>query len=341
MFIDIRKDIVGQEINILKYLGITEDNGYVNKGSYLSGPAPCHGGDNPTGFSFLYEHNIWACWTHHCEEEFGKSLVGLIKAVKRVDTQTAVDIVKGIVAENPIDNKIIEKPKRQIDYWKLHLQQPTLAEEIIGEFEPPDVYCQERGFNIEIAQRYKMGVATFGPLALRFVIPIRNVNGHLVGLSGRLLKYNKEDKIGKWYHWPRSENDEEGNKIKGFSKSLNLFNIENVSRYSKETNTTSVILTEGPFDVLKFEMAGIHNAVAVFGDNICVGQIEVLQQCNFTDIILAFDNDAAGIKGRDKTARKLEKKLFRLWTISSGNKKDWGECSTEEIKTALSNRVKV
>jgi len=332
---------MGQEINILKYLGITEENGYINKGAYLSGPAPCHGGDNPTGFSFLYEKNIWACWTHHCEEEYGKSLVGLIKAIKKVNTETAIETIKNIIASNPQDIIKVIKPRKSIDYWRLHLEQPTLPEYIISKYQSPEAYCLERGFNMKTVMSYGMGISTFGPLSWRFVVPVRNIEGHLVGLSGRLLNHKKGDKTQKWMHWPSSKENEEGDKIKGFSKGLNLFNIERVINYSKNTNDSSIILTEGPLDVLKFEMAGIHNAVAVLGDNICIGQIQILEKCNFTEIILAFDNDVAGNKGMEKTARKLEKKLFRLYTIRAEEGGDWGKMDISKIKEELNKKVKI
>ena len=122
----------------------------------------------------------------------------------------------------------------------------------------------------ELFQNYGIGYAYKGKLAKRVVIPIRNALGSIVGFSGRYIYYEKGCRFPKWLHWPATNKDFTR---KGFRKDHNFFNFDRVLNHVHEHKDRSVILVEGPFDVLKMEMAGIHNSMAVLGDDIGNGQI--------------------------------------------------------------------
>ena len=51
----------------------------------ISLPCPVHGGDNENGCSLFigdkYTTPTWKCFTNHCEDDYGKSLIGFIKGV--------------------------------------------------------------------------------------------------------------------------------------------------------------------------------------------------------------------------------------------------------------------
>lgn len=50
---------------------------------------PIHQGDNPNGLTiFSREKNgyvgNWKCWTHNCEQTYGSSIIGFIRALKKI-----------------------------------------------------------------------------------------------------------------------------------------------------------------------------------------------------------------------------------------------------------------
>ena len=313
--------LINNAASILNYLGINQENGYICKSDSIVGPAPCHGGDNPNGFSYKYDIGLWSCWTHGCNSSYGSNLIGLIKAIKKINYYKAKDIVEGIILNNIDLSRCVcqNKIRKETNHWQKHLDQP--AKNNPFELQSPKEYCDIRGFSTNIALKYNMGICRNNTVMQnRFVIPIKNVNGVDVAFTGRAINDNLKP---KWLHYPN-----------GFTKSNNLFNIDNVV---KRNNNGFIIIVEGPFDVLKLEMAGIHNSVAIMGNNICLGQIDIIKKCSFTDVIVALDNDAAGKDGAIKTCRKLERCLMRLWTIDSTSKKDWGDSSIEEIQNSIKN----
>lgn len=311
--------LINNATPILNYLGINQENGYVFKSDSITGPAPCHGGDNPNGFSYKYDIGLWSCWTHGCNSSYGSNLIGLIKAIKKINFFKAKDIVENIILKNIDLTKCISKnrEKREVNYWQKHINQTPKINPF--ELQSPKEYCEFRGFDTDLAIKYNMGICRNNTIMKnRFVIPIRNINGHDIAFTGRAI----DDEIKpKWLHYPN-----------GFTKSNNLFNIDNVVKYN---NNGFIILVEGPFDVLKLEMAGIHNSVAIMGNNMCIGQIDIIKKCDFTDVIVALDNDSAGREGAIKTCRKLERCLMRLWTLDATPQKDWGDSSIEEIQNSI------
>ena len=75
---------------ILRKLGIIEDNGYIINAENIRGPAICHNGDNPTGFSYYFQTGNWRCWTHNCHEKYGDDFIGLIRAISGKGFKEAV-----------------------------------------------------------------------------------------------------------------------------------------------------------------------------------------------------------------------------------------------------------
>ena len=98
----------------LEYLKKAVDYGYllqtlgfeIERDSYKEARGPCiiHGGDNKTAFRFNKELGTWVCFTSKCHEIFGNDVIGLIKAVRRVDF---MDAVKGVEKEIILDNRVI------------------------------------------------------------------------------------------------------------------------------------------------------------------------------------------------------------------------------------------
>ena len=311
-------------------------------------PCPVHKGDNLTGFVYWTHDGKWRCFTHNCHEYYGDDPLGLIRGMmKKPFNDCLIDIEEAIKKLNIQDINVIlkEKPKKSTkrDYYKDHINQPTFPDFLIKNLSSPIPYCNIREIDVKIAQSYGCGYAKNYDLKGRFVIPVRNINQKIVGFTAR--KVYDELPISKWQYWPGTKRDEMGKRIKlGFQKNINFFNIENVVKYKKQTGCSSIILLEGPFDVIKAEMAGVHNTLAILGDNVSIGQIEILKKLNFVDVYLCLDPDKAGIKGETTIRNKLEKKLFCVHNIKWNKESDWGDkqTSVDEIKQCIiDNKVKI
>jgi DNA primase len=75
----------------------------------------------------------------------------------------------------------------------------------------------------------------------------------------------------------------------------------------------SVIIVEGPFDVLLAHSAGIENVIAVLGAHISVNQILLLG--SYTNkFIFALDSDKAGLEGMDRSIQLVNKILPEVST---------------------------
>jgi len=115
----------------------------------------------------------------------------------------------------------------------------------------------------------------------RIVIPILDVNGHVIGFGGRTMDKNG---LPKYINSPESS---------VFSKRSALFGIDKTRKCITEMNQAFIV--EGYFDFLSLYKHGFKNIVATLGTAVTEGQLARLR--NYTDnITLMLDGDEAGIK---------------------------------------------
>lgn len=146
------------------------------------------------------------------------------------------------------------------------------------------------------------------------------------------------DKITKCLTFPNK--DEKGNVLFIAKRSVNskFFNYPNnvekpiYGLYEVKRdfpNTNELIVCESMLDALVFIVAG-KPAVALNG----TGSSEQLQKLNalpYRKIILCTDMDEAGLKARNKIAKKLKNKFIYEYILPEG-RKDANDCSIEELK---------
>lgn len=118
----------------------------------------------------------------------------------------------------------------------------------------------------------------------------------------------------------------------GFNKSRHLLN------YDKAKDMDSIILVEGPFDCIKVAQAGF-GAVCSFGKEVSQKQISMLLSANSSRIYVGLDPDAYKEAEKVMDALCLHKEVFRI--NPPNGKKDFGDCSTEEINIAIDSAIKV
>jgi len=155
-------------------------------------------------------------------------------------------------------------------------------------------YGLSRGVSREVLEYFGAGLCVSkGTFSGRFIIPLHDQLGQLVGYAGRSID-SKEPK----YLFPSGE--------KGFYKSRLLFNLHRVVK--EVEGDQPVVVVEGFFDCMKVKQAG-YPCVALMGSSLSEQQEEML--CSeFGRVILMFDGDDAGKGVTEDCSRRLVRRVF-------------------------------
>lgn len=118
----------------------------------------------------------------------------------------------------------------------------------------------------------------------------------------------------------------------GFNKSKHLLN------YDCARDKEGIVLVEGPFDCIKVFQAG-YGSVCSFGKEVSSKQISMLLASGAEKIYVGLDPDAYKEAEKVMDALCLHKQVFRV--NPPKDKKDFGECSNEEIQAAIAQAIKI
>lgn len=189
--------------------------------------------------------------------------------------------------------------------------------EMLSKLENDQTYWINRGINNETLSEFRGGIAKSGKMKNRYVFPIFNNDGKLMGFSGRDV--TNISKI-RWKHI--------GEK--------NDFLYPTFLNSSIIESERKVILVESIGDMLNLWQNGIKNTIVTFGTNLSLRILNFLLKIDAQKIYISLNNDSnknmAGNIGADKVYARL-KRYFddRQLKIALPEKKDFGEMSREEI----------
>lgn len=316
--LDALRSVANRKIQkIAEALGID----FTHRYQYIHAPCPVHRGNRQDAWSWHLDLGVWQCFSRGCHSEFGKDVFGLVKGVLDVKFPQAVDFVYKVCSVDgkidldalaaEADNK--EFVKRIKKREPIYYGEDTLNRLIYHE------YLEGRGFPRDLIESYHIGITReqYKEMSNRVIFPVRDINGAIVGFTGRTLFQDwKQRKISKWHH------------SKGFASKENLFNIDRALTHIKETG--QAIICEGPIDVLRLEQAGIHNGVAIFGRELHNEQIGLLLKAGVQRLVLALDSDNAGSTGTEN-AIGAAKSFFSIEVVDIP-KKDVGELTVDEVR---------
>jgi DNA primase len=152
----------------------------------------------------------------------------------------------------------------------------------------------------------------------RVMFPIFNTSNQVIGYTARIfgdnLKTIKDIKqTGKYINSPQTII---------YDKSKNLFGIKQAKTAILQKD--SVILTEGPTDMITCFQEGIENVVASLGTALTLDQLKLLKRYT-SNIILAVDSDEAGQKAIERSIEIALKEGFNLKIITLPQGKDIAE----------------
>jgi len=300
--------------NLLTKLGID----FSHSGRWLTAPCKIHGGDNRQAFCFNSDKAYWKCFTRGCQEKFGNNIIGVVSGVLGYNFSDSIEWLINNIDE---DVKIFQKIERKEDkiYPETYLQRLFRN----------DFYLK-RGFKQETLNDFEHGKAEAYALANRIVFPIRDENGMIRGFSGRWAGTEKIiDNETKCF-------DSRGNKVvkwrhTSFCKSNYLYNYYRAKQYCQE----ELIIVESIANVMRFWECGKKNCVASFGKDLSIRQVQLIIPST-KKVILAYDNDEAGVDGSRKAFKTLEP-YINVEVMSSNNNQDWAEKSNEEVISIYEN----
>lgn len=275
------------DAKILSALGF-EINGNIN----IQSACPVHGGDNKTAFSYHLGKCCWSCFTHNCHQKYGNDIIGLCRGLKKMNFQDTIDWIKEVISSDQFEEIKINKEQ----YNSLH--NPLICDKRLKNLDPTHDFIQLRNFSEETCKYFESGVSVSGKTYHhRLMVPIRNISGELVGITGRSIFEKNND---GWYYPSRFTIDDKFKKLfvkwrnypKGFNKSIEIYNIDKAC--SSIQSSGIVVIVEGPFDCWRLHSCGLKNTVALLGSSLSISQFNLLQKCGAKTFAIALDSDDAG-----------------------------------------------
>lgn len=197
----------------------------------------------------------------------------------------------------------------------------TFSVKILERLNKDYSYWNNRGVSNEVMSLFEGGVAAKGKMYNRFVFPIFNSSGVIIGFSGRYIYDIPEGRdIPKWKHI--------GNKKEW------KYPLKVNSKILQELK--NVILVESIGDMLALWGNGIKNVMVVFGLNVSPAIINTLISLDPNKITIAFNNDldhnGAGNIASEKALKKLrnyfDQDQLHIKLPKAG---DFGEMDSKEI----------
>jgi len=198
---------------------------------------------------------------------------------------------------------------------KEYLEKRNITDEIIKDFKigltlNDNTYLynvlSKKGYDVnkldELGLITKDGLSGYDKFVNRIMIPICNLDGSVVGYTGRI--FNNEDSA-KYINTKETTI---------YKKGDILFNYHNAKNYIRESKCA--ILVEGNMDAIRMYSSGIRNVLALMGTAMTKEQVEILKKLR-VPIILMLDNDNAGELatlniGNELVKNNIETKVVRL-----------------------------
>ena len=164
-------------------------------------------------------------------------------------------------------------------------------------------YSEYELFDVGLVRKGKQS-GFYDTFRNRLMFPVIDVRGDVIGFSGRILG----DGAPKYMNSPESI---------VFNKSRNLFALN----LAKKSKSGYIILSEGNIDVVSLHQAGFDSAVASLGTSLTPEQARLISRYT-GEVIIAYDNDTAGIKASQRAIGILERLDLKVRVLRLTGAKD-------------------
>ena len=284
----------------LERLGIET---FAERGEWVDALCPFHEEGNPS-FSINLDHGGWI--DRHGESR--GQLLDLISQLRGISKSEAADWVR---KTGPVDSTTVdilqklfatqENPEDKRMILDSAERYDGLSPKLMAE------YWFDRGFTAKTMRQFKV---RYDEEEGCLVWPIRDENANILGFIKR--------KVPPFY---------------GKNKYLYQKGLQRVLFPLDHFRGEEVILVEGPLDALWLHQHGYMGALAVLGSGLTRSQVSWLK-IRAEKIILAFDNDRDGRRGRDQVIKQLAG-IHTLVATLPLSVKDVQELGKESLRLAV------
>jgi DNA primase len=342
-------ELIKEKLDIVTFL-----KGYVElqqAGKNFKARCPFHNEKTPS-FMVSPERQSWHC--------FGCALGGDIfafamryeniefgEALKMLAERAGVELRRANPAEYQQSGILYDINRAAADFFrsefarsdvaKKYLEERALKRETIDEFEigwapqtseSLNLYLLKKGYRPEeivragLAFRNERGLQS-DRFRGRIMFPIHNHFGKVVGFTGRVLPQFDDGNFGKYVNSPERPIFNKSKLLYGFWKTKN--NIRDKQQ---------VFLVEGQMDMLMSYQAGLRTAIATSGTALTTDHLRVLRRLS-DELILSFDNDAAGLAAGERAIDLAEANDFNVRVAVFDGFKDPAEVAEKDPQKLL------
>ena len=288
-------DIIGERIPL------------VAKGKNYFGVCPFHDDTNPS-MSVSREKQIYTCFSCHASGNVFNFImdydhVSFKEALSFLATKAGID-VKGIKVNKKVNkfDKLYEAYNFASKYYQNNLKS-TIGKQAIE-------YLKTRKIDSELIKKFEIGLSlskkddltqlllkknytieelnnigltneNYDIYNNRIMFPLEDIEGHIVGFSGRIYKDSDDS---KYINTKESVIFKKGLTVYNYHRALNEARIKR-----------QIIVMEGFMDVIRASTIGINNVVALMGTAMTNEQLNIIKRIS-NNIVLCLDGDAAGKK---------------------------------------------
>lgn len=313
-------------VQVLDHYGITW---LKSKGDELQGKCPLHEGEGDRTFHINIFKNNFQCFSckakgnvldfvalkENCSvKQAAYLLATTFRLAEALQTEQSGELATVAKTEKSSQTKA----KSQKIITPPSIINPSLSFQL--RIDPKHKYGFDRGLTGETVNHFGCGLClSKGMFGGRYVFPLHDGGGQLVGYAGRSLR----DDVDPKYLFPSSE--------KHFYKSHLLFGLHQLITAGINPDQP-VVIVEGFFGAAKVLQADF-SCVALFGSSLSEQQQHLIVQ-HFNRVILLFDGDAAGRQCTEDALRRLSRQVFvHAVDLSDGEQPD--NLEIDEIKMRL------
>jgi len=258
-------------------------------GDNMSIRCPFHD-DNDPSFCMNVSSGLFICYGCDVTGNFRKFLTMLGYDNEYIKLHYGLTL-KNLAANAPPPKdlsrpEVVMEPNRRID------------NDLLGLFNFCPESLLEEGFEMEVLKHFGIGVDKHHN---RITFPLRDVEGHLVGISGRAMLLNQEPRYKvykeEYRTWdlPPYETD----------KSNLLWNAHTMfHQLQAQPGHPRIVIVEGFKAVMWLTQAGIPNVVGLMTKRMSKTQEWILQRMG-GEFVVMLDNDHAGIQGTIKVTESF------------------------------------
>lgn len=169
----------------------------------------------------------------------------------------------------------------------------------------------------------KAGNRSYDRFRNRIIFPIKDINGLIVGFTGRENPKNPDSRMGKYINTPNTSI---------YDKSSILYGLDKAKMDIRKNDLC--VLVEGQTDVIMSHQAGFKNVIASSGTALTEQQLRIIKRYT-ENLATAFDMDTAGEMATKRGTDLALRFGFNTKVISLPNNQDPADCIKETPKAWL------